>query len=105
MRLKNSAEVHKEGLELVAGVGDIPAYNCMPRSRKGVETESEPPWQYSTGRKRKKNSIQVRSVIACCIGDLPCSVALRQCKIVMGMGQTQVGGGVLPHIGLKKNYF
>ena len=51
-----------------------------------METEYEPPWQYYPGLKRKKNSIQARSVISCCLGGPPCVVASRQCKIMMGMG-------------------
>ena len=69
--------------------------------RKGVETESQPPWHYSPGRKRKKNAIQYRYMIAYCIGVTPCVVASRQCKIAMGMGRTRVGGGIFSCIVLK----
>ena len=67
----------------------------MSRIQKGVETESEPPWQYSPGFKRKKNVIQARSKIACCLGYPPCTVELIQCNIVVGKRRTLVGGGGL----------
>ena len=91
--LTKSAEVHNEGLALVSRLYAILTYNCTSWSRKGVETESEPPWKYSSGQKRKKNVIQDRYVIYFCLVDPPCTVSLRQCNIVMGVGRTRMGGG------------
>ena len=102
-RLTKSLKVHNKGVVLVSRLGYLPTYNCMSQSWKGVKTESDTPWQYSPGRKRKNNVIQARSDISYCLGYPSCAVALIQCEIVMGVGLTRLGGGVLPHIGL--NFF
>ena len=67
-RLENSVEAHIEGLTMVAGFGALLTNNCMLRSQKGGNTESEPLWKCSPGRKRKKNSIHTSSVIDFCLG-------------------------------------
>ena len=94
-------EAHNEGIALVSGLGYLPACNFMLWSRNKVDTESKPPWQYYLGCKRKKNTIQARSVIFCFLARTPCTVASMQCNISMGVGCTLVGAGV---ISLHRNY-
>ena len=42
-------------------------YNWMSWWRKGTEIVSVPTYQYSPGRNNKKEAIQARSTMACCI--------------------------------------
>ena len=60
---------------------------------KGMETVSIPPTQYSPGRRRKKKSIQDRSMITLPIGELPWEIESMQCRMETGRGRNILGGG------------
>ena len=57
-----------------------------------METESENPWQYYLGFKRKENDIQNSSLMECCLGVTHFTVASRYYNITMRIVRNQEGG-------------
>ena len=65
-RRRRKVEVEQAtGEAVVAGLGWVPTNNWISSRVKGVETVSVPLVQQLPGRRRKKNAIQSRSVVAC----------------------------------------
>ena len=73
-RLTKVAEDQVEEEAGVFWVGWVPTKNWTRQRVKGVETVSDPPMQYSLVRRRKKKSIQARSVISFPLGKMTWSI-------------------------------